>query len=210
MGASFVDRDLPWCDYATLKRQVAEISSQDAFENGSSYSGYWNMCSGLRIDESKVFESSNEAHDFLSETAEKWGPLVAVPFEQKQSIPRATLLADPAYKALQDDWQANYTAQRHHHPLIVRRTKEGKSAFKTCGACNSKINVKHLESTDCPVCRGNLLCTPTDDKRKAALVAKSQSLKTKMELREQAMLKNLHNGMAPPTKFWKIAGICAS
>lgn len=49
------------------------------YQHGHSYSGEIGMVTGLTIT-SKVFDTEDEAYQYLLKTAEKWGPAVAVKY----------------------------------------------------------------------------------------------------------------------------------
>lgn len=97
---------------------------------------------------------------------------------------------------------------------LVKRAKAGKSKFKSCAHCESKISLKHLggfgglskhdgwfRPSACPVCRHDLLQTPTDKKR-------LEALRLRLKKTEQLLQEKIK---ANPTKaYWLIGGWVAS
>jgi hypothetical protein len=209
MGASLVTRAHRWCDKPTLTNWVDEVSQTDAHEHGHSYSGHWNMCNGLVIEDAKTFASIAEAEDYLSESLVKWENLIAVPALCPIKVSAETLKADAVYKKL-EDLQKSLKDDIWQYPrLIVSRTKAGSSKFKACGSCGSKISVLHLAGTHCPVCRSDFLTTPTDVKKFAALQEKEAATAEKLKIRREYLSKK-SAGSGAPEKLWLVGGMCAS
>ena len=78
MGACFNDMTL---DGKMTKDEVAakfdDRCRQDGHECGHSYSGSFSQFDGLRFT-GKEFDTMDEAHDWVNEHGEKWGPAVCV------------------------------------------------------------------------------------------------------------------------------------
>lgn len=210
MGSQLVVRQHSYVDRAALQQWVSARREEDSYENGNSYSGYWNMCSGLSINESKVFATVQEATDHISDHQEKWGPLLAVPAWVQMELPDKEALADKPLQELVAQmseinnliWQQNST--------IVKRTKEGKTRMRGCGSCESRINVEHLRSVNCPVCNQNLLRTPTDDKQLEAWRNKLKALQEKAAARRLKLVQAKYKLKDPTQKVWVVGGWCAS
>ncbi len=213
MGASLVIRQHPWAPRADVQRWAQNCASEDQFEHGASYSGYWNMKSGgIHFDESRVFDSPQAAEEYISEENDKFGGLTAVPALQRLSLPRETAESDAKLKDLRVQIQALNNTLWTFDRAIVTRAKAGKSAFKGCAHCGSRISLKHLTTghTRCPVCNQNLLRTETDDKKQEALKTKLARLQEQIGTREQALLKKLAKGKPIEAKVWVVGGWCAS
>jgi Zn finger protein HypA/HybF involved in hydrogenase expression len=210
MGASLVVRHHNYCDRATLAKWVQEESSRDAFENGSSYSGHWNMCSGLTVQENRVFDSIEAAQEYISDHQEKWGPLLAVPAWQRLALPLGEAQKDAKWVELKQQLKAAQELVWGQERAIVKRAKEAKSQFKGCGHCESKVSLKHVHATRCPVCGQNLLRTPTDDKQLESWKSKVTALEAKVSEREQKLASKLFKTSDPTMKVWVVGGWCAS
>ena len=210
MGASLLIREHPWAERAAVQKWARECASEDAYENGNSYSGGWNMKHGAVIfDEQKVFDSTQAAHEYIGNENDKHGSLLAVPAISRKSLNHAQTMADAKYKEL---WDAIQTLQREclsQNATIVTRVRESKSAFKACTGCGSKISTKHLRSVTCPVCNANLLRTPTDDKKLEALKKREQAQSIKLKQRYEVLLKRAFPPGELQKKVWVVGGWCA-
>lgn len=208
MGASLVVREHEWCDRAKLSAWVKRIQDQDAYESGNSYSGQWNMAHGLSFDESKVYDSISQAHEYISENQDKWGPLFAVPAMHQPRLDWNALNKDEKYKELVKARSDLELELRKQDSDIVKRAREAKSQFKGCTGCGSKISAKHVRSVRCPVCDANLLRTPTDDKKAEALKKKIDGIGEKLKARQLLLEKKAK--LPAPHKVWVVGGWCAS
>ncbi len=83
MGAEYIERELPDLTIKELKSKFAEMQDEAAYENGHSYSGDINMAPGLDLKLEKVFNSYDEASDYLNGTVKKWENAIAVRFKYK-------------------------------------------------------------------------------------------------------------------------------
>lgn len=84
MGAEF--------DYLEVKGNKKEAESQYeaycddmAYENGHSYSGCLNMTTGLKFSYD-IFESHDEAYDYVMLNTEKWGNALAVQYRENNEL----------------------------------------------------------------------------------------------------------------------------
>lgn len=211
MGASLLVRQHAWADRKTIQEWIRECSQNDAYENGNSYSGGWNMkYDGTHFDESKVFESVSAAEEHIGNVNDKHGGLTAVPAMLRKSLDQRQVMADLKYKTLWDELEALRREMRQQNPTILARTKQGKSAFKACTHCQSKISVQHLNSVACPVCSKNLLRTPTDDKKLESLKTRETSWGEKLKQRYEVLLKKAFAPGELQKKVWVVGGWCAS
>lgn len=213
MGASLVIRQHPWAPRADVQRWAQNCASEDQFEHGASYSGYWNMKSGgVHFDESRVFASPQAAEEHISEENDKHGCLTAVPALQRLEVPRAVADADAKLKALNAQRSEAQNQVWNFERDLYRRAKAAKSAFKGCSHCGSRISVQHLNTghSRCPVCNQNLLRTDTDTKKETALKARLARLEQAIQERHAALLKKQAKGKPIETKVWVVGGWCAS
>lgn len=209
MGSTLVCRPHAYVARPQLEEWVKTVQADAAFSNGHEYSGDWNMCHGLEVHDRKVFASENEANEYICETAQKWENLIAVPFLSKRTLHQDEALSDARYKELHDRLEADRSTAWQFDSLIVKRVREGKSQFRACPHCESKIAVKHVHQVHCPVCRGVMLRTASDEKLLAA--RKDRIARLEMALQERMdKLVQQRTGSKEPEKLWLVGGWCAS
>ncbi len=83
MGAVYVERKLVDQDVKSLKARFKELQEQAAWENGNSYSGDINMAPGLDLELHLVFESYQDASQYLENRVQKWESALAVKYKYK-------------------------------------------------------------------------------------------------------------------------------
>lgn len=111
MGADFNDMTL---DGKLTKEEVRSVFAdrciQDGHDEGHSYSGSFSQFSGLRFTD-QTFETMDEAHDWVQEHGEKWGPAVCVR-HKLYKVPKLALNHDKArYKLEQKIWNSEAAAR---------------------------------------------------------------------------------------------------
>lgn len=71
---------------AKTRKEVEEVFEREqenaAYDDGHNYSGRINMAPGLEFHD-KVFNTENEAYDYVDATAKKWENAIAVQFKDK-------------------------------------------------------------------------------------------------------------------------------
>lgn len=158
MGGKLVRFTLDACSKDELK----------SFFNGKTRSNFesedednFNDVSRLTISD-RVFNEAMLADDYLMEMVFKYGPALAVQIGDFSKAFPATLAQKKAVekeqesKNLLDGWDAS----------LIQRTKQSKSEFRGCKKCGSKIAVKYIKDTVCPVCTDpHFILTETDLKR---------------------------------------------
>lgn len=209
MGACTVVRAHPKCSKDELKEWIAGVKREVALAHGNSYSGEWNMCNGVVFHEGQTFKSTLEAEDYLERTLQKWENMIAVPAKVPRSIPSNVKESDTSWSKLAEARTALRRSRDLYPSDVVRRVREGKSALKTCAGCGSKINVKHIHSTYCPVCRAEFLMTPTDVKAVALLDKRLTEIHQKLTAREEKLAFKLFKGQVTED-IWIVGGLCAS
>jgi hypothetical protein len=80
MGAEFCTMTVKGENRKQAKSQFEAEQESDRYENGHSYSGGLGMADGLEFHEKK-FSNKVEAEQYLIETCEKWGPAIAVTYQ---------------------------------------------------------------------------------------------------------------------------------
>ena len=66
-------------DFKKVAQRFSNAQSEDEYENGHSYSGGWGQKEGLR-NTGKVFDTLNEAEEWIQENNDKWGSADAVQY----------------------------------------------------------------------------------------------------------------------------------
>lgn len=198
MGTAFVSETFEDCDKKELIRQVEQMCQQAGYESGHLYSGGFGSKIGYGVTFfDKPHTSICEANEFLSLTLDKYGPIGIVPVVEV--VPTARMAAhDKKLKALGDALHAlRLTVQNGFARDVMARVKSGKSVFRTCKHCQSKLAVAFLPeySSSCPVCGiAGYLFTDTDTTRLEALKQKQAAMDIKikeMEAKRVDMLKEV-------------------
>jgi len=210
MGATLVVRTHPDCSKEELNKWVANTSQQAAFEQGNSYSGDWNMCSGpVSYPAVPAFEDQAAAEEYISNNQSKWESLFAVKAKQSRSLSDELYRGDPTLQALRKQAQ-DLERQTWAFPgSVLKRVKDGKSRMKACEHCGSRISVAHLTTCHCPVCRADFLFTASDVKARQALDKKLAATLAKQEERRQALLKKMYKNQPTTETIWVVGGWCA-
>lgn len=166
--------------YDAFKNQ----QDQDRLENGhqSGYSGDFQTVSKVDYRLDQVFASYSEAHDFCLKHASKWDTVVAVYFFRAKIASKTVDRLTEQVKAL-----SAQLADLERTPLA--RSKN----FQTCGACKSKVSLRHFQGSTCPVCNAYLHPKGLQDriarlKAKLAAVTAKRDDKIKTE-RQKAIAK---------------------
>ena len=82
MGASNLEHVLDGTlTPADIKKWFDETSRTAAYESGHSYSGDWNMMTGVKVETAHVFPNENAASEYVLDHTEKWKHALAVKFE---------------------------------------------------------------------------------------------------------------------------------
>ncbi len=141
MGANFNVTSFP-----AMSKTELEVAFHDYVENqrdefgSDAYSGTMANSRGLTIS-AKEFNTYEEAEDWLSDNTQKWGPAIAVKVGKFMPLFPVT----KKDQLLQTNYNNTKEALENFEINIVTRTKNQKSAKKTCTHCGSSISIKHLE-----------------------------------------------------------------
>ena len=226
MGASYVSHSIDKCTANELSCNVDSLCQEAAHEFGHGpYSGDW----GEKIDKgvrhvNKTFNSYFEADIWLQDNAEKWGALLAVKVLKPPKCLN-TKIIDSQLEAVNAKIKSllilagersdfGNTEVKPLMNTILERVKSGKSKFKGCDYCGSKVSTAHLKHHVCPVC-GNkeFLLTDTDKKKLHKLNEKLASLKADIfELENKRKSKINEAIKADKNKNnwgWLVGGLCS-
>jgi hypothetical protein len=80
MGAEFDSFTIKAKTTSEVRRRFEVEQEQATYDDGHSYSGRINMATDIKFED-RVFNSRIEAEEYVSNTAEKWGPAIAVQYK---------------------------------------------------------------------------------------------------------------------------------
>jgi predicted RNA-binding Zn-ribbon protein involved in translation (DUF1610 family) len=229
MGADFISRSFEKCTISSLTEEVNAACRSAAHEFGHGpYSGNWGEKIGKGLSHgNKTFHSYEDADDWLVNNADKWGPLIAVKLLRVpkncnlKSIDRKLEAENKKLRNLLievGELGAFCNANAEVKPLlrtVLERVKSGKSKFKSCDDCGSKVSTAHLKHHVCPVC-GNkdFLLTDTDKKKLQKMHEKIDALRADIsDLEDQRKSKIEAATKADKNKnnwHWLVGGWCSS
>ena len=86
MGADFDFFITDKKTYQEVKSEFDKYCDYASHEDGHSYSGRLNMCPDLEFHDIRIFDSENDAEDYVSKTAQKWDNAIAVQFRDKDGL----------------------------------------------------------------------------------------------------------------------------
>lgn len=201
MGACFDSATFKACEEKTLTKKFSELQESRSYDNGSdAYAGHIGIARGLTIS-SKSFKNISEAEEYVQNHAQKWSSAIAVKVGDFSKIFPVTAgekkevqkLADMQKKF--DNWESD----------LIERVKKSKSAHRGCKHCGSKIAVKYVKTSHCPVCSDmKFIETDTDRKNYEFLRNNLKAQKDKVNiLSKKYDEKNKNN-------FWYVGAWCAS
>jgi hypothetical protein len=223
MGTAFVANQYAKSDKKSLIPKVASDISQAAYEDGHSYSGNWGEMNSadLRFID-KTFSDEEKACEWLSDNADKRGPLLAVKVLQpvKASVTASIDKKIHAERIKHSDLNVEAGGGNYGYRTgkavpqmnsILLRVKDSKSKFKGCEYCGSKVSIAHISQFSCPVCSNkDFLLTDTDKKRFERLeskIAKSKEILKSLQEQREAKFQSALN----PDKWnWIVGGNCSS
>ena len=203
MGAHTLIRVLPDMDATQLRAKVDELMAQDAWEDGNSYSGSWGVKRRLTI-EFTVFESVEQAKEYVSEKSDTEDPLYAV-----RAMHYAPKSKPKKLLALEENLTRLGREINRFPNTLVQRVKSGKSKTKGCAHCGSSVAVVYIQHEHCPVCKKEFLYTETDRKRLKRLIDKREALlKTITDFKRAGIEALRAKGKEP--RVWVVGGWCKS
>jgi hypothetical protein len=138
-------------EFYAKQEELCEEQGRDA------YAGHLGICPGLDIED-KVFNSEQEAEEYLEDNCIKWENALAVSYKQAGQV------ADAAGKKLKER-QRKLQQQIDSFPAErLADIKAAKSKTIGCKCCGSAISRAYLRTIRCPVCSDSFF-TKTDNAR---------------------------------------------
>jgi len=154
MGAAFCCLTYNFSHKEEVKTAFDFDVQRSLTQSGSEYSGEIGMLQKISAWKDLRLATQEEAEKFIENNHEKWDGAMAVSFH----IPNK-------YKSKEDaKAQKLYLAYQNLVREINKRFLERKSLFIGCKHCKSRISMKFVSSTTCPLCSGSFL-SDTDKKR---------------------------------------------
>ena len=87
MGSCAIYRSFPSRRTKNQLREIFEnLSTQAAYDHGHQYSGRWNMLSDVEFPTDETFKTFEDAENYLSKEAQKWGPALCVKFKSTRWV----------------------------------------------------------------------------------------------------------------------------
>lgn len=157
MGASYIEHTFIG---TRSKKDVLEgmdiLQDQAIHESGTSYSGDLGSApSGVDFTD-KLFNSENEASDWVCNNHSKWTRPIAVkykvPDDKKVAKINEKLIALIRKKSKIKPWR---TCTAVIGDQVVNRISTQSAKYKTCNDCGSKVSSQHIKPVllgKCPVC----------------------------------------------------------
>ncbi len=207
MGAEFDELDLDGnLTTSQVGAKFKAYQNECSHESGNSYSGRLNMCHGLKFATHKVFESRNEAYEYLNDTCQKWDDAIAVQYLASNPINRDDAKASKLRDAVR---LSRETLQRFESALTESVESKLKSVeFIKCNGCKSRLDTRFRRKTlKCPVCESSF-ASKTELKKRESLKSKVESAETK--LREYLQKMQAKANTKNRAKRWLIGGVCSS
>lgn len=215
MGAEYQYRTYDQCSESELYKKVSDACDEERYESGhGGYSGTWAEKSGCVITR-ETFNSYDEAEDWVCENNDKWGELVAVKFLRKEKAkPNKNLAKIESLNAKVREVHTFLGINCHgfHNSYaytVLKRVQSGKTKFKACPSCDSKIAVQHLTNVNCPVCRNAEILYNTSDQKKIA-VQEAKLDKLNAELSKLHKAGNIEPKLTKDNWAWFVGGFCSS
>jgi len=169
--------------------------SRSRSEDGSSYSGEIGMLLGIAAWKDLRLTTEQDAIDYISKHHDKWDGAMAVSFRLPD--PKK----DKAYRMAEVNAQEVYESVQALVRQINEQFQNRKSLFIGCKKCKSRINMKYVRGTHCPLCSESFL-SATIRKRIEKAEAKYREVQQKV--------KDAQDEMAGNETGWVVGGWCSS
>lgn len=175
MGQTYIDERMPHCPPQELASIFETMKAKALHTWGNNpYNGSWSTLDALEFLNME-FPDARSAYRHLIGLADrgmlrKWGNAIAVVIVHKELSQEDTqALADLDQRI--SDVKKVLIPQREaalHDAAVtdlVARAKASHAPLLNCTACGSKIAIKHVKTTECPVCGSEFLRRPGDARK---------------------------------------------
>ena len=130
---------------AMIERGIAQMVEHECYQEGGSLTP-------IKWDDKRVFNSYDEAYDFLESTDNGWYDNRAVVYLDTSHVKKESKKLNDLRRRLKE-W-----TDRRSSLITTFHFSEAKSALISCKSCGSKIAIKYMRKTNnCPVCRNSML-----------------------------------------------------
>ena len=131
-------------DIRKVEAQIAEMVAHECYQEGG-------HLIPIKWNNKKVFDSYDEAKEYLESTDNGWYDNRAVIFLDYSDAFKPSKRYDELQRRI-SEWRTKY-----NNLLSENHFKEAKSKLITCKACESKVNKDYIRYNNCPVCRASML-----------------------------------------------------
>lgn len=218
MGANLDIKSFSSCSGKELGVKISDAIRSDSHEYGHGpYSGHWAEKSNSRVEEVSLMMNSEDAQEYISDKACKLGPLLAIKTYRMPSVDTVSINKKLGELHMKIRALAEVAERRSLRPesigmIALARAKAGKSSFKACDDCGSRLRIGRLSHNSCPVC-GNLsfLLTASDEKKLDNASKKITALDEQMETLKKARAAKEANRKKPKNIndwFWTVGAWC--
>lgn len=187
MGGRLVIRRYDDCRNSEVISKIKADQDQAAHEDGHSYSGDWGDKHGVCVYENKIFDTPDEAQDFIGENSDKSDPIVAVKARVMLTSTYAKHLKclgelNALKKTIGLTWDRDLRIMipADGNTLVTShlvRLKSGKSKSRACPKCGKRIIIANMVSADCPHCREmNIFFNQSEINKHEKVKAKREAL----------------------------------
>lgn len=212
MGACYNSFTIEDITPSELREHVKTVIDDAVIEYGNrSYTGSYSEKSGVEIRSDLTFKSYEEAEDWVLENNDKWGPLTAVhytvPDEKAYKKEEEKLLS--IMKKNEIKYQKANAAYQEKRLGLEKALQEGKSSFRGCKTCGSKVATSYLTSTDCPVCSNSLLSTTDLNRIESLLKKRTEAHEAFEKSRYISRILGEMEIKSSGVKRWLVGGWCS-
>ncbi len=214
MGANLVIKTFKACDQKELSAKIREAIEESQYMDGhDGYSGDWGAKAGEGVEiVKKTYVSADDAEEDLCDEADNRGPILVA--KVLKSVKVNTGSIDKKIDAIRTKLHG-VPCSRDILKERLAAVRQQKSEFKSCPDCKSRISVKHLNSTHCPVCVSqNLLMTAADKNKLASNDAKRLKLTAELEAAEKERNAKISEAAEKPSNnqdwYWFAYASCPS
>jgi len=191
-----------------LTKKFNEYVDMCDSENGRSYSGRLNMCTGLTIH-NKTFNTFNEAWEYLfgaNGKAVKWEDAVAVKYKVQNPVKDNAQLTK--LKAQRAKLRGDLAVIQNEITNVVSE-KLKSVEFITCTGCKSRMDTRfRIHGLKCPICSGSFAPRMLQHKRRT-LETKINALEKKITDTYQVLQDKADKSDNREVR-WLVGGLCSS
>lgn len=213
MGAIFITEIASKGTNKELQERFNHLRSESLAMHGHErYSGEMGTKDDIEaVARVGVFNSSDDAFQYLVDECDKNGPALAVKVASfNKTTSKQIEQVNTKITAIKKQPYMTGEAILNIRDNAVNRARLAKSKMKTCSGCQSKIAQAHIKNYRCPVCDSDQFVMTATDNRK---IAKAFDQQDEGELKVASLEERIKNIKAlSDTKdwYWLIGASCPS